>query len=191
MNDMATVQPRRIRPAHPSPIARLKPAPLLLRPEWRVDVPARVGTATTAPVDSREGRARALVAKAARRQAAFQPIEVVCANVEFRARVQAIVAKRGVPQVCARPVTATMPLRRGKTHRCRHVAGAVAGDRSNGPPLGWPVCFSRCARRCGQVPVKTSRRHSEAVFRCGRRICSPRPSRCWDDRNHYVNRERS
>lgn len=109
MNDMTTVQPRRIRPANPSPIARPKPAPLLLRPEWRVDVPARVGTAAPA-VDPREGRARALAAKAARRQAAFQPVEVVFANVEFRAQVQAIVARRGVPQVCARPVAAPMPL---------------------------------------------------------------------------------
>lgn len=73
MNDMTTVQPRRIRPAHPSPIACPKPAPLLLRSEWRVDVLARVGTATP-PVDPREERARALAAKTARRQAAFQPI---------------------------------------------------------------------------------------------------------------------
>lgn len=115
MLDMTTVTPRRIRPTHLPPIARpvVKPVPLLLLPAWRTDAPARVGTATTMPVEPREGRARALAAKAARRQAAFQPIEVVCANVEFRARVQAIVARRGVPQVCARPVATPMPLAAG------------------------------------------------------------------------------
>ena len=98
----------------PRPVRRIRPKPalLLLRPEWRVDAPAPVVTA--APhVDPREGRARALAAKAARRQAAFQPVEVVCANVEFRARVEAIVNRRAVPQVCARPVAATMPLAAG------------------------------------------------------------------------------
>lgn len=63
--------------------------------------------------EARAGRIRALAAKAARRQAAFQPIEVICANVEFQARVAAIVARRGGTLVCARPVAATMPLAAG------------------------------------------------------------------------------
>ncbi len=75
--------------------------------------PCRVPAKPDMQALAREGRARALAATAARRQAAFQPVEVVCANVEFRARVQAIVTRRGVPQVCARPVAATMPLAAG------------------------------------------------------------------------------
>lgn len=100
MNDMTitTCLPRPVRRIRP------KPVPLLLRPEWRVDAPAPVVT-TAPPVDPREGRARAL----ARRQAAFQPVEVVCANVEFRARVEAIAARRAG----ARATAATMPLAAG------------------------------------------------------------------------------
>jgi len=110
MNDMTTVQPRRVRPAHPSTTARpvVKPAPLLLLPAWRVDAPARVGTDMVALA-----RARALAAKAARRAAAFQPVEAVLLNPDFRARVQAIVARRGATLVCARPVTTARPLAAG------------------------------------------------------------------------------
>lgn len=113
MNDMTTVQPRRVRPVHPSTTTRptVTPAPLLLLHEWRADVPARVGIDMQAL--AREGRARALAAKAARRQAAFQPIEVVLVNADFRARIEAIASRRGIPQVCARPVTAPMPLAAG------------------------------------------------------------------------------
>jgi hypothetical protein len=76
MNAMTTFKPRTIRRIHP------KPLPLLLLPAWRVQVP-----------DAREGRLRALVAKQARRAAAFQPVEVVVINAAFRARLEAITAR--------------------------------------------------------------------------------------------------
>lgn len=76
MNAMTTCQPRTIRRIRP------KPTPLLLLAEWRVKVP-----------DAREGRLRALLAKEARRAAAFQPVEVVVINAAFRARVEAISAR--------------------------------------------------------------------------------------------------
>lgn len=93
----------------PRPVRRIipKPLPLLLLPECRVDAPSPAPVVTMA--EARAGRIRALAAKVARRQAAFQPVEVVCANVEFRARVEAIVAQR----TGARPVAATMPLAAG------------------------------------------------------------------------------
>lgn len=76
MNAMTTCQPRTVRRIRP------KPMPLLLLPEWRVQVP-----------DAREGRLRALLAKQARRAAAFQPVEVVVINAAFRARLEAITAR--------------------------------------------------------------------------------------------------
>lgn len=111
MNDMATVQPRRIHPASPSPIARpvLKPLPLLLLLAWRVDAPAPMVTAA----EARAGRIRALEAKARRKAEAFKPIEALRQNPDFQARVAAIQARRGAPLVCARPVTAPMPLAAG------------------------------------------------------------------------------
>lgn len=113
MNDMTAVQPRRVRPVHPSTTTRptMTPAPLLLLLAWRADVPAPVGIDMQAL--AREGRARALTAKAARRQAAFQPIEIVLVNAEFRARIEAIANRRGIPQVCARPVITGHPLAAG------------------------------------------------------------------------------
>lgn len=110
MLDMTTVQPRRVRPASPTPIARPveKPAPLLLVPAWRVDAPEPVTVA-----EARAGRIRALEAKAQRKAEAFQPVDTVLLNPDFRARVAAIAARRGVPQVCAIPVAAHMPLAAG------------------------------------------------------------------------------
>lgn len=102
MLDMTTTHARPVRRIRP------KPAPLLLRPEWRVDAPAPVVTAAP-PVDPREGRARAL----ARRQAAFQPVEAVLVNPDFRARVEAITARRGATLVCARPVLSARPMAAG------------------------------------------------------------------------------
>ncbi|WP_347313496.1 hypothetical protein [Defluviimonas sp. SAOS-178_SWC] len=90
MNDMTTVKPRSIRPARP------KPLPLYLRAEWRTDMP------TPAPADgaallaqARAGRIRALAAcKPARRLAALKPVEAVWASPSFRARIEAIQARR-------------------------------------------------------------------------------------------------
>ncbi len=109
MLDMTTVQPRRVRPAGLSPIARPKPLPLFLLPAWRVDAPAPVLTMA----EARAGRVRALEAKAQRKAAALQPVETVLLNPEFAARVAAIAARRGGPLVCAKPVAATMPLAAG------------------------------------------------------------------------------
>lgn len=104
MLDMTTVQPRQVRRIRP------KPLPLLLLPDWRVDAP------TPAPVtaaDARAGRARALADKAARKAAAFQPPEVILINPDFRARVEALAARRGGTLVSARPVTTARPLAAG------------------------------------------------------------------------------
>ncbi|SEW19225.1 hypothetical protein SAMN05444851_2015 [Aliiroseovarius sediminilitoris] len=94
MNDMTmtTRQARRVRPAGP------KPLPLYLRTEWRSDMPA------PAPVDgaallaqARAGRIRALAAcKPARRLAALKPVEAVWASPSFRARIEAIQARRAL-----------------------------------------------------------------------------------------------
>lgn len=96
---MTTVQPRRVHPAHPSPATR--PAsvtpPLLLLPAWQVDRPEPVGTDMQAL--ARAGRARALATKAARRQAALPPVETVLVNVEFRARIEELLARRVGVQV--------------------------------------------------------------------------------------------
>lgn len=43
---------------------------------------------------AREGRIRALAAKAERKAQAFQPPEVILVNPDFRARVAAIAARR-------------------------------------------------------------------------------------------------
>jgi hypothetical protein len=113
MNDMTmmtTAHPRRVRPQHPSTTARPQAAPasvLVLLPHWRVDAPA---PAPVTVADAREGRLRALAAKAARRAAAFQPVEVVFANADFRARVELIAARR---VVTASTATHTMPLAAG------------------------------------------------------------------------------
>jgi len=112
MNDMTmmtTAHPRRVRPQHPSTTARPQaaPVPLVLLPHWRVDAPA---PAPVTVADAREGRIRALAAKAARRAAAFQPVEVVFANADFRARVELIAARR---VVTASTAAHTMPLAAG------------------------------------------------------------------------------
>ena len=78
--------------------------PLALLPAQRVDAPARDMQAK-----AREGRLLALVAKAARRAAAFQPVEVVLIDPDFRARVEAITARRVVTATAvatARPLAA-------------------------------------------------------------------------------------
>jgi hypothetical protein len=43
---------------------------------------------------AREGRARAIAAKLARRDAAFQPVETLAQNADFRAKVEAILNRR-------------------------------------------------------------------------------------------------
>lgn len=107
MNDM-TMCCTCVRPVRPVRRIIPKPLPLLLLPAWRVDAPAPV-TVT----EARAGRIRALEAKAQRKAEAFQPVDTVLLNPDFRARVAAIQARPGVPQVCARPVAATMPLAAG------------------------------------------------------------------------------
>lgn len=90
MNDMTTVKPRSIRPARP------KPLPLYLEPRWRTDAPAPVpvdGAALLAK--ARAGRIRALAAcKPARRLAALKPVEAIWGSPSFRARIEAIQARR-------------------------------------------------------------------------------------------------
>lgn len=96
MLDITTAHPRRVRPLHPSTTARPQAAP--------------------APVtadDAREGRIRALAAKAARRAAAFQPVENILIDPAFRARIEALAARRGGTLVSARPVTTARPLAAG------------------------------------------------------------------------------
>lgn len=107
MNDMTTCCARPVRP-----VRRIipKPMPLLLRPEWRTDAQT---PASDMQAEAQAGRIRALAAKAQRRAEAFQPPDTVLLNPDFAARVAAIQARRGVPQVCARPVAATMPLAAG------------------------------------------------------------------------------
>lgn len=112
MNDMTTRQPKPVRRIRP------KPAPVLLLPEWRVKAPAPVVIDIMAL--ARAGRATALAAKAgpkaakaARKAQAFQPIEVVLIDADFRARVEAIANRRGIPQVYARPVATARPLAAG------------------------------------------------------------------------------
>ena len=78
--------------------------PLALLPAQHVDAPARDMQAK-----AREGRLLALVAKAARRAAAFQPVEVVLIDPDFRARVEATAARRVVTAstvATARPLAA-------------------------------------------------------------------------------------
>jgi len=55
---------------------------------------------------AREGRIRALAAKAERKAAAFQPIETILIDPAFRARLAAIQVQRGIPQVCHPPLAA-------------------------------------------------------------------------------------
>lgn len=76
------------------PVRRLrpKPLPLLLLPAQRVDVPAGVDLLAKA----RAGRVAALAEKAERRAAAFQPPETILIDPAFRARLEAIAARRVV-----------------------------------------------------------------------------------------------
>lgn len=75
---------------------RSRPQPLALLPEQRVDVPAGAGLLAKA----RAGRVAALAAKAARRAAAFQPVETILIDPAFRARIEALAARR-VVTACA------------------------------------------------------------------------------------------
>lgn len=109
MTDM-TITTLHAQPIRPVRRIRPKPAPLLLLPEWRVDAPA---PAPVTMADARAGRARAHAAKAAHKAEAFQPVEAILINPDFRARVEAIAARRGATVVCARPVAAPMPLAAG------------------------------------------------------------------------------
>ena len=89
MLDMNTPrQVRRIRP---------KPLPLLLVSHWRVDALAPAPAQADLLALAREGRARALAAKAARKAAAFQPPEVILINPDFRARVAALAVRHARP----------------------------------------------------------------------------------------------
>jgi hypothetical protein len=88
---------------------RSRPQPLALLPEQRVDVPAGADLLAKA----RAGRVAALAAKAARRAAAFQPVETILIDPAFRARIQALNARRGGTLVSARPVIAARPLAAG------------------------------------------------------------------------------
>lgn len=85
---------------------RARPQPLALLPEQRVDGADMLAKA-------RAGRVAALAAKAARRAAAFQPVETIHINPDFRARVEALAARRGGTLVSARPVTTARPLAAG------------------------------------------------------------------------------
>jgi hypothetical protein len=79
---------------------RARPQPLTLLPEQRVDLLAK----------ARAGRVAALAAKAARKAAAFQPPEVLLINPDFRARVEAMQARR---VVTACTVATSRPLAAG------------------------------------------------------------------------------
>lgn len=103
MNDLTMTTPRPVRRIRP------KPLPLLLLPDWRVDAPAPAPARADMGALAREGRARALAAKAARKAAAFQPPDVILINEAFAARVAAIAAKRVVTACTAatsRPLAA-------------------------------------------------------------------------------------
>lgn len=65
--------------------------PLALQPHQRVDLPASTGAELLAK--ARDGRLAALAAKAARRAAAFQPIDAILIDPAFRVRVEALAAR--------------------------------------------------------------------------------------------------
>lgn len=75
---------------------RARPQPLALLPEQRVEVPAGADLLAKA----RAGRVAALAGKAARRAAAFQPVETILTDPAFRARIEALSARR-VVTACA------------------------------------------------------------------------------------------
>ena len=78
---------------------RARPQPLALLPEQRVDLLAK----------ARAGRVAALAAKAARRAAAFQPVETILIDPAFRARIEALAARRVVSAstaITAKPLAA-------------------------------------------------------------------------------------
>lgn len=66
---------------------RARPQPLTLLPEQRVDLLAK----------ARAGRVAALAAKAERKAQAFQPVEAILINPDFRARVAAIAVRHARP----------------------------------------------------------------------------------------------
>lgn len=71
---------------------RARTQPLALLPEQRVDVPAGADLLAKA----RAGRVAALAAMAERKAQAFQPVEAILINPDFRARIEALAAKRVV-----------------------------------------------------------------------------------------------
>ena len=75
---------------------RARTQPLALLPEQRADVPAGADLRAKA----RAGRVAALAAKAPRRAAAFRPVETILIDPAFRARLEAIAARR-VVTACA------------------------------------------------------------------------------------------
>lgn len=66
---------------------RACPQPLTLLPEQRVDLLAK----------ARAGRVAALAEKAERKARAFQPVEAILINPDFRARVAAITVRHARP----------------------------------------------------------------------------------------------
>ena len=81
---------------------RTRPQPLALLPEQRVDRADMLAKA-------RAGRVAALAAKAARRAAAFQPVENILIDPAFRARIEALNARRVVSAstaITAKPLAA-------------------------------------------------------------------------------------
>lgn len=82
---------------------RTRTQPLALLPEQRVDRADMLAKA-------RAGRVAALAEKAARRAAAFQPVENILIDPAFRARIEALNARR-VVTACA--ATSPKPLAAG------------------------------------------------------------------------------
>lgn len=81
---------------------RARTQPLALLPEQRVDGADMLAKA-------RAGRVAALAAKAARRAAAFQPVENILIDPAFRARIEALAARRVVSvstAITAKPLAA-------------------------------------------------------------------------------------
>jgi cytochrome c553 len=97
MNDMTTMTTACASCPHRKPLALL--------PAQRVDAPA-----PDMQAKAREGRLLALAAKAARRAAAFQPVQTILIDPDFRARVEAIAARR---VVTANTVATARPLAAG------------------------------------------------------------------------------
>ena len=81
---------------------RARTQPLALLPEQRVDRADMLAKA-------RAGRVAALAGKAARRAAAFQPVETILIDPAFRARIEALNARRVVSAstaITAKPLAA-------------------------------------------------------------------------------------